>query len=110
MSCVDVWYNGSSHVVEITDLTNDNTGALVSSGVAVTAKIVEYGESVAVANGTTTLSAVSGSPGTWRGVFSRNASLTPGQDYEVVVTADGGEFLTRVWRFALPVEGPEASS
>jgi hypothetical protein len=108
MSCVATWYDGSSHVVEIADLTDGLTDALLSSGVTVTAIVVAYGDDDAL--GSCALSPVNGIPGTWRGVFSATVELTPGGDYELIVTADGGEFATRVWRIGFPVARGEAAS
>mgnify|MGYP006969388980 CR=1 FL=1 len=91
----------SSNLLRITGLKNAATKAFISAGVTLTAELRLPGSATPVANGTITLSYVAGTNGEWQGTFSRDAAVTPQQSYEVVITADGGEFLTRHW--TLPV-------
>lgn len=104
------FYNLNSHVLKIRGLTNADTGALVASGVTVTATLCAENSSTPlvtdpVGGSTITLSAVSGEPGEWHGTFGTSvaAVMVVGTRYDIVLTVNGGAALTGVWRIRLRV-------
>ena len=107
---ITAFYNLNSHVLVVRGLRNADTGALVSSGVTVTATLCAEGTSTPLVTtppggSAITLSAVSGEPGEYHGTFGTTVAdvMVLGTRYDIILTANGGAALTGVWRIRLRV-------
>ena len=78
-------------LAQLTGLTREDTGEVITSGVTVTAKVYRAG--VEIATVTLTHSAA----GTWRGIINAIDNLVRGERLDIKWTVEGGASLRGTW-------------
>lgn len=95
----------TDHVVELTGLTNGQSGALIAdAAVSVTLRDAA-GAEIPGADWPEPGNPVPDSPGDYRATLPYTVEVKPGQWVECEVVADGGPGLRRTWHFEMQVEG-----
>lgn len=97
MSNIHVLYVSNDHVLEVSGLKNELTGAALN-GATVTATLVDdTGADVGGDDWPKTMNYVASSAGVYRCSLSYAMTLTAGSRYEARITADAGNGLRAYW-------------
>ncbi len=100
---MDVIYRNNDNTLELSSVTNGATASLIS-GATVQVTLQTATGAAVTATGTTwplTMSAVTGTTGTYRATLPYTATLTTGTTYYAAVTCDGGSGLYASWLMPL---------
>lgn len=100
MSTIHVLYRGNDHILELRGLKNELTGAALDAATVSVTLVDSAGAAVLGDDWPKTLSAVTGSPGTYRCTLGYAMTLAEDGRYTAQISVNAGNGLRARWDMA----------